>query len=64
MAQVIAERLSKDKELLEQSVQDLNDNINDLEKQINQAKENEKLLIMYPDLNGPVNPDISGKFFL
>ena len=35
-----------------------------LQNQISEAKENEKLLILYPDLNGPVNPDISGGSFL
>ena len=50
----------KEKETLEQSVQDQNDTIESLEKQLSQAKENEKLLIMYPDLNGPVNSQLNG----
>ena len=45
---------------MEQSVQELNDNIKELEKRVEETNENKKLLIMYPDLNGPVNPDIGG----
>ena len=60
--QAIAERLVREKDALEQSIQELNDNIKELEKQNEDMKENKKLLIMYPDLNGPVNPDISGMY--
>lgn len=59
---VMIERLAKDKDSLEQTIQDLSDNIKELEAQSDRAKENERLLIMYPDLNGPVNPDISGMY--
>ena len=56
----MCERFRKDKESLEQSIHDLEETISDLRGQIQAAKEHEKLLIQYPDLNGPVNPDLSG----
>ena len=52
--------MQKDKETLEESIEDLQQNINQLEKQVEEAKEHERLIIEYPDLNGPVNPDLTG----
>ena len=60
--QAIAVRLEREKDALEQAIQELNHNIKELEKQNEDMNENKKLLIMYPDLNGPVNPDISGMY--
>ncbi len=51
----------EERDALEQQIQDLSDTVKNFEQQVIQAKENERLLIMYPDLHGPVNPDMNGK---
>ena len=58
--QRLVNQLTKEKEKLEQSIQELEASLGPLEEHVNQAKEREKLLVEYPDLNGPVNPDYEG----
>ena len=41
---------------------ELKSEISQLESTLEEAKEHEKLLVEYPDLNGPVNPDFTGKY--
>ncbi len=48
---------------MEESITELEDGIGQLEKQVQEAKEKEKLLVEYPDLNGPVNRDLAGDLF-
>jgi hypothetical protein len=50
------------KEAVEKSIQELNYTIGVLEDQVQELKEREKLIVEYPDLNGPVNADFTGMF--
>ena len=34
--------------------------LHQMEIQVQEVQEHERLLVEYPDLNGPVNPDLSG----
>ena len=43
------------------SIKKLEHNIDDSERQLKAAQGRERLMIEYPDLNGPVNRDITGK---
>ena len=52
--------LEKNKARLETSIRELENNIEDSERQLNVAQDRERLMIEYPDLNGPVNRDITG----
>ncbi|KAK6192725.1 hypothetical protein SNE40_004149 [Patella caerulea] len=54
------DRLAKEKDDLEKTMEETRHIIQQMEKQVNEAKEREKLLVEYPDLNGPVNPDYKG----
>ncbi len=55
------QRITEDKNLAEQSRGDLQQDVQHLEQKLQKAQEQERLLVEYPDLNGPVNPDFSGK---
>ena len=61
LPQRLVNQLTKEKEKLEQSIQELETSLGPLEEQVTEAKEREKLLVEYPDLNGPVNPDYEGR---
>ena len=52
--------MKRDKSSIEQSLVDLQQDIQQMEKTLQQAKEQQELLLQYPDLNGPVNPDVQG----
>ena len=54
--------ISKEKKNLEKSMVVLRNEISQLEITIQEAKEQEKLLVEYPDLNGPVNTDFAGMY--
>lgn len=54
--------LTREKTKLEHSISELQSNIGVLEEQIQENKEREQLLVTYPDLNGPVNSDLTGKY--
>lgn len=56
----LIETVTREKTELEESITCLQQNIDTLENKIQEATERERLMIEYPDLNGPVNPDISG----
>ncbi|KAJ8312417.1 hypothetical protein KUTeg_009790 [Tegillarca granosa] len=56
----LIEQISTEKVELEKSICSLQDNIKVIEGKLEEAKERERLLIEYPDLNGPVNPDLTG----
>ena len=58
--QVLVKQLKRDKENLEDSMLELQTDIRKLEGTIQDAKEREQLMVEYPDLNGPVNPDLQG----
>lgn len=50
-----------DKESLEQSIDTLQVTVNSLNDKLEEAKERERLIVEYPDVNGPVNKDLIGK---
>ena len=52
--------LTRDKARLEESISELRENVGQLEQQVHDAKEKERMLIEYPDLNGPVNKNLIG----
>ncbi|CAG2195537.1 unnamed protein product [Mytilus edulis] len=54
------ETVSREKTELEESITSLQQNINTLETRIQESADRERLMIEYPDLNGPVNPDLNG----
>lgn len=56
------ETVSREKTELEESITSLQQNINTLETRIQESADRERLMIEYPDLNGPVNPDLNGEF--
>ncbi|XP_060064731.1 coiled-coil domain-containing protein 157-like [Ylistrum balloti] len=56
----LIEHLSAEKEQLQESISQLETSIKTLEHQLEDAKERERLMIEYPDLNGPVNRDLQG----
>ena len=58
--QIIIRSLSEEKRSLEQSIQETEAQIKAMEEKLVEAKERERLIIEYPDLNGPVNPDLQG----
>ena len=60
--QELASDLQREKAKMEDSIAELEDSISHLETQLKDAKEKEKLLIEYPDLNGPVNSDFAGMY--
>jgi molybdopterin converting factor small subunit len=54
-----------DKESLEQTITTLETTVQSLNDKLEEAKERERLIVEYPDINGPVNPDLSGmKYFI
>lgn len=59
--QVIIKNLNAEKAELERCIEETEAQIKELEVQVEQAKERERMLIEYPDLNGPVNPDLHGR---
>ncbi|XP_013408045.1 coiled-coil domain-containing protein 157 isoform X2 [Lingula anatina] len=58
--QIHLTELNKEKSSLEQAMQQLEQNIAALTQDLQEAQERERLLVEYPDLNGPVNPDLAG----
>ncbi|XP_025090515.1 coiled-coil domain-containing protein 157-like isoform X2 [Pomacea canaliculata] len=58
--EVIIKNLNAEKAELERCIEETEAQIKELEVQVEQAKERERMLIEYPDLNGPVNPDLHG----
>ncbi|CAC5396967.1 unnamed protein product [Mytilus coruscus] len=54
------ETVTREKTELEESITSLQQNINTLETRIQESADRERLMIEYPDLNGPVNPDLNG----
>ncbi|XP_061198305.1 coiled-coil domain-containing protein 157-like [Saccostrea echinata] len=58
--QALIDELSSQKEELEGSIETLKSDIQHLESKLEEAVEREKLMIEYPDLNGPVNPGMKG----
>ncbi|XP_076452425.1 uncharacterized protein LOC143288046 [Babylonia areolata] len=58
--EIIMQSLKEEKRGLEQSIQETEAQILRMEEELREAKERERLIIEYPDLNGPVNPDLHG----
>ena len=54
--------MSEEKEKLQESVARLDGDVKKLEKRVQESTERERLIIEYPDLNGPVNPDLAGMY--
>ena len=53
-----------DKESLEQTINTLEKSVGTLNDKLEESKERERLIVEYPDLNGPVNPDLTGMISL
>ncbi|KAK7474482.1 hypothetical protein BaRGS_00034304 [Batillaria attramentaria] len=58
--EIIIKNLNEEKSKLEESISRTEAEIQRLESQLVEAKERERMIIEYPDLNGPVNPDLPG----
>lgn len=52
--------MTADKESLEQSIDTLQVTVDSLNDKLEEAKERERLIVEYPDINGPVNKDLTG----
>lgn len=49
-----------EKQTLKKKIADLESQVGGLEKELDGMRERERLMVEYPDLNGPVNRDILG----
>lgn len=59
--QNMIERIEKEKRELRSTITQLEHNISSLESDLGKMKDRERLLVEYPDLNGPVNANMQGK---
>ncbi|XP_059144278.1 coiled-coil domain-containing protein 157-like isoform X2 [Physella acuta] len=57
---VIIKNLEKEKKKLEKSVKAAQESVSALTSELEEAKQRERLIVEYPDLNGPVNSDLHG----
>ncbi|KAK3781665.1 hypothetical protein RRG08_043576 [Elysia crispata] len=57
---VIIQNLETEKKSLAESIKESQDMITELGMKLDESKERERMIVEYPDLNGPVNPDLSG----
>ena len=53
--------MENEKNNLENHVEQLENDLTQMEVKVKDMKEQQCLLVEYPDLNGPVNPDIAGR---
>ncbi|KAH9525252.1 hypothetical protein Btru_000832 [Bulinus truncatus] len=58
--EVILKNLEKEKKSLKKSLQESLATVGGLKTQLEEAKERERMIVEYPDLNGPVNRDYQG----
>ncbi|GFR57955.1 coiled-coil domain-containing protein 157 [Elysia marginata] len=58
--QIIIQNLESEKRSLADSIKESHDTIEQLELKLEESRERERMIVEYPDLNGPVNPDLSG----
>ncbi|KAK7087404.1 coiled-coil domain-containing protein 157-like isoform X2 [Littorina saxatilis] len=58
--EIIMRNMKEEKNGLEKRIEETEAEIKEMEKMLMEAKERERLIIEYPDLNGPVNPDLQG----
>ena len=61
MFQVEIDHVLADKESLEQTIGTLESSLDALNNKLEEARERERLIVEYPDINGPVNPDLTGE---
>lgn len=54
------EKIDNERTQLKANIRSLEETVGKLETDLSSMREREKLLVEYPDLNGPVNPDLSG----
>ncbi|XP_067932683.1 coiled-coil domain-containing protein 157-like [Watersipora subatra] len=59
-SKTVVQGIEMEKGELKKSIKSLQETIGGLELDLNSMKERERLLVEYPDLNGPVNPDMTG----
>ena len=52
--------MESEKKSLSNSIKESQEMISQLEVKLEESKERERMIVEYPDLNGPVNPDLSG----
>ena len=62
LLQELRKEISRQKESLQGAVGELKADILEMERKLERAGEQERLLVEYPDLNGPVNTDLAGKW--
>lgn len=58
---MVIKNLEKEKKKLEKSVRTAQESVSALKSELDEAKQRERLIVEYPDLNGPVNTDLHGK---
>lgn len=51
-----------EKTSLKNKIRELEGTVSDMERSLGDMKERERLMVEYPDLNGPVNADMTGTF--
>ena len=56
--------VQKEKEQLEESFAASQSALENLEKKLKESEERERMIIEYPDLNGPVNQNLQGMYML
>lgn len=59
--QIIIRNLNEEKSELEKSISETEAQIQQLESRLVEARDRERMIIEYPDLNGPVNPNLQGE---
>lgn len=57
---IVIQNLETEKISLSNSIKESQETINQLELKLEESKERERMIVEYPDLNGPVNPDLNG----
>ncbi|CAG5122628.1 unnamed protein product [Candidula unifasciata] len=58
--EVVIKNLELEKLKMQKSMQETEKVIQSFEAELKEAKERERMIVEYPDLNGPVNPDLLG----
>lgn len=58
----VVEKIESEKSQLREQITSLEQTVTNLEQDVTSMKERERLMVEYPDLNGPVNVNMAGMF--
>ena len=59
----MVDRIEKEKAQLRDQIASLEKTVSKLEQDVSSMKERERLMVEYPDLNGPVNANMTGNVY-